>query len=132
MKFLLDTNAVIAIFKNVSKFCETLRRHNPADFGVSAIVMYELAFGAFFSARIPENLSRLHALQFEIIPFDREDAEAAGDIRAKLTKAGQLIGPYDLLIDGQAKARNLTLITGSNHEFARVDGLKVEDWEERL
>ena len=34
----------------------------------------------------------------------------------------------DTLIAGCAKANNLTLVTRNIKEFARVDGLKVEDW----
>jgi len=129
MKFLLDTNAVIAIFKNVPRICETLRRHDPADCAVSAIVMYELSFGAHYSSRIPENLARLHALEFEVIPFDNEDAQCAGKIRAALKRLGRPIGPYDLLIAGQAMARGLVLVTRNVGEFLRVDGLIVENWE---
>lgn len=39
------------------------------------------------------------------------------------------IGPYDVLIAGQATARSLTLITHNVSEFARVTGLDVEDWQ---
>jgi tRNA(fMet)-specific endonuclease VapC len=132
MKFLLDTNAVIAIFKNAPKFYENLRRHDPSDCGVSAIVMYELSFGAFFSSRVLENLARLQAMQFEVVPFDREDAQRAGEIRAKLTKSGRLVGPYDLLIAGQAMTRGLVMVTRNAREFLRVDGLAVEDWEAEI
>jgi hypothetical protein len=41
---------------------------------------------------------------------------------------GTPIGPYDVLIAGQAKARKLTLVTHNTTEFQRVPGLKVEDW----
>jgi hypothetical protein len=39
------------------------------------------------------------------------------------------IGPFDVLIAGQAKARNLTLVTHNTSEFQRVEGLRVEDWK---
>ena len=39
-----------------------------------------------------------------------------------------MIGPYDLLIAGHARSLNLTLITGNLKEFARVEGLRCEDW----
>jgi predicted nucleic acid-binding protein len=42
---------------------------------------------------------------------------------------GTPIGPYDVLIAGQAKARKLTLVTHNTTEFQRVPGLKVEDWK---
>jgi tRNA(fMet)-specific endonuclease VapC len=62
------------------------------------------------------------------IVFDLADAKAAGEIRAKLQKAGALIGPYDLLIAGQARCRNLILVTANEREFRRVAGLRWENW----
>lgn len=41
---------------------------------------------------------------------------------------GTPIGPYDVLIAGQARARDLTLVTNNLSEFRRVEGLKIEDW----
>lgn len=41
---------------------------------------------------------------------------------------GRPIEPYDVLIAGQAKARNLTLITNNVGEFERIKELPVEDW----
>ena len=46
-----------------------------------------------------------------------------------LAAAGTPIGPYDVLIAGQARARDLTLITRDMGEFSRVDGLRAESWE---
>jgi len=68
-------------------------------------------------------------LQFEIVGFDQEDSRQAGAVRAMLAAVGTPIGPYDVLIAGQARARDLTLITRNTGEFSRVDGLRVEDWE---
>jgi tRNA(fMet)-specific endonuclease VapC len=101
----------------------------PQDFGISSIVVHELYFGAFKSTQIEANLSRIERLRLAIVEFDREDAREAGAIRASLSRPGTPIGPYDALIAGQAKARGLTLVTRNTREFARVDGLKVENWE---
>ena len=68
-------------------------------------------------------------LDFEVVDFNGEDARVAAEIRAILTAAGNLIGPYDILIAGQALARDLTLVTHNTREFSRVSGLRVEDWE---
>ena len=46
-----------------------------------------------------------------------------------LAAAGTPIGPYDVLIAGQAIARGLTLITNNVREFRRVPALQLEDWE---
>ena len=42
--------------------------------------------------------------------------------------AGMPIGPYDVLIAGQARSRGAVLVTGNTGEFARVRGLRTEDW----
>jgi tRNA(fMet)-specific endonuclease VapC len=110
-------------------FAGNLRQHQPEDFGLPAIVIHELFFGAYKSARMAQNVARVDALRFQIVDFDREDARQAGEIRAKLASAGTPIGPYDVLIAGQALARGLTLITHNTREFQRVPGLLIQDWE---
>jgi tRNA(fMet)-specific endonuclease VapC len=64
-----------------------------------------------------------------VLEFDKEDARRSGQIRALLASKGTPIGPYDVLIAGQAIARNLTLITHNTDEFRRVPGLRIEDWQ---
>lgn len=129
MKFLLDTNAVIAVLKGHAGVLERLRRHRPEDFGLSTIVTHELFYGAFKSQRVTENLARIGALRFEILSFNPEDAHRAGEVRARLASAGTPIGAYDALIAGQALARGLVLVTRNTGEFQQVQGLLVEDWE---
>jgi len=128
MKYLLDANAVIAMLKGEPSMLERLRAHLPSDFGLPSIVAHELFYGAYKSQRSAANLARIEALQFEVVPFDAEDAQHAGEIRAQLAAVGTPIGPYDVLIAGQARARNLILVTHNIREFARVAQLTVEDW----
>lgn len=128
MKFLLDTNAVIAMLKGEPAMLSRLRSYQPADFGLPAIVAHELYYGAYKSQRAAANVARVEALQFEVVTFDVEDAQHAGEIRAYLTAAGTPIGPYDALIAGQARARQLVLVTHNVREFERVPRLQVEDW----
>jgi tRNA(fMet)-specific endonuclease VapC len=78
---------------------------------------------------VEQNVARVDALQFSVLEFDEEDARQAGQIRAHLASQGTPIGPYDVLIAGQAKARELTLVTHNTTEFQRVPGLKLEDWK---
>jgi tRNA(fMet)-specific endonuclease VapC len=129
VRYLLDTNAVIALLRRDTKLERRLRDHKPKDFGLPAIVSYELYFGAFKGQRRDENVARVDALRFELLEFDQEDARAAGRVRAELEAIGKPIGPYDLLIAGQAIARDLILISRNLSEFERVRGLRVEDWE---
>ncbi len=129
MKFLLDTNAAIALLKGDGRFLERLRQFETGDFGLPALVAHELYYGAYRGQRRDHHLGRVDGLQFEVVEFDREDARMAGEVRAMLAAAGAPIGPYDGRIAGQALARDLILITHNTREFSRVAGLKLEDWE---
>jgi tRNA(fMet)-specific endonuclease VapC len=128
VRFLLDANAVIALMRGDVRLLAQLRRHEPEEVGLPAIVAHELYYGAFRSTHRDANLARVDALRFEIVAFDAEDARAAGAVRAALATAGKPIGPYDVLIAGQAVARGLTLVTHNVREFGRVEGLRVEEW----
>jgi tRNA(fMet)-specific endonuclease VapC len=129
VRFLLDTNAVAALLGGEAEIVRRIRHYGPHDFGLPAVVAHEHYFGIFRSRRTAENLARFDALQFEVVPFDREDARQAAAIRAELATSGSPIGPYDALIAGQAKSRDLTLITRNVGEFSRVAGLRIENWE---
>jgi tRNA(fMet)-specific endonuclease VapC len=130
MKYLLDANAVIALLNDTrSRTARRARRHKPGDVGISAIVVHELYYGAFKSRRTARNVALIDALQFEVMDLDQEDAKQAGEIRALLAARGTPIGPYDVLIAGQARARKLILVTRNTAEFARVPDLRIEDWE---
>ena len=124
MTWLLDTNAVIALVTGRSDALE------PGALATSSIVAHELYFGAYRSQKVEFNLETLRLLFADIVilELDREDARTAGEIGAVLARQGTPIGPYDVLIAGQAKARGLTLVTNNLSEFRRVPGLKFEDW----
>lgn len=129
MRYLLDTNACIALFNRTDPALEAqVRRQRVEDVGLPAPVAFELYYGAFRSRRQAENLSRLDAVGLEIVPFDASDARSAGAVRAGIEASGRPIGPYDVLIAGQARARGLVLVTANVREFERVDGLACEDW----
>jgi tRNA(fMet)-specific endonuclease VapC len=131
MKYLLDANAVIALLNDANSVtAKHARRHKPQDIGISAVVAHELYYGAFKSQRASHNVAIVDAVQFEIVEFDQEDARHAGEVRALLATRGTPIGPFDVLIAGQAKARQLILVTHNTAEFGRVSGLRLEDWEQ--
>jgi len=127
--YLLDTNAVIAALKGHRPLLSRIKAVAPQDVAISSVVAHELYYGAFRSSRVEENLSRVDSLRFRIVEFDRDDARCAGEIRAGLARDGVPIGPYDVLIAGQALSRSLVLVTRNGREFSRVAGLKLEDWE---
>ncbi|MBW9064640.1 type II toxin-antitoxin system VapC family toxin [Rhizobium herbae] len=130
---LLDTNAVIALIGRKSDALISRVLQSPqGSIGLPSVVAYELYFGAQKSAKVQHNLETLRLLMadFPIADFDQNDAFVAGEIRAALAAKGTPIGPYDVLIAGQAKARRLTLVTNNVGEFHRVENLRLEDWSQ--
>jgi tRNA(fMet)-specific endonuclease VapC len=130
----LDTNAVIAVLNDPAS---PVRGRLDATIGrggglaLSSIVLFELWYGAVKSTRPDYNIRRIAdflAGPVEVLPFESEDAEEAGEIRATLERGGSPIGPYDLLIAAQARRRNALLVTANGREFERVPGLRFEDW----
>lgn len=131
IEYLLDTNTVIALVGRKSDaVLARLDRVKPGGVGVSSIVAHELYFGAYKSQKIEHNLETLRLLFADVVilDFDRGDAHAAGEIRAGLARRGTPIGPFDVLIAGQAKHRGLILVTNNVGEFQRVEDLRLEDW----
>jgi tRNA(fMet)-specific endonuclease VapC len=129
MRYLLDANVVILLLNDAtSKLAQRVRREKPSDISISAIVAHELFYGAFKSRRATQNVALIDTLQFAVLEFDKEDARQAGKVRALLASKGTPIGPYDVLIAGQAVARNMILVTNNMDEFARVPGLRIENW----
>lgn len=55
MRYLLDAKAIIALLNDItSSIARRVRRHAPRDFGVSAVVIHELYYGAFKSQRVEQ------------------------------------------------------------------------------
>jgi tRNA(fMet)-specific endonuclease VapC len=134
MRYLLDTNACIALINGHPQRVR-LRLEQAVKQGaavaVPAVAAFELWYGAAKSARRPANMQRLESFfagPLELLPFDDEDARSAGGIRAALESAGTPLGAYDLLIAGQARRHDATLVTANTSEFARVEGLRWQDW----
>lgn len=132
LKYLLDTNIVIFTMKNRPQHVKRRFMEHQRRMAISAVTLGELVFGAEHSQQVERNLADIEAMaaRLDVLPFDAEAAYHFGQIRAALYRTGRPIGPYDMMIAGQARARGLTLVTNNMKEFERVPGLVVEDWSE--
>jgi tRNA(fMet)-specific endonuclease VapC len=127
---LLDTNLCVRALRDRPAAIRERLKQEFDSVCISSVVRYELYVGVALAgggdkARlvVDEFLSPIPCLAFE-----DNAAFHAADIRADLTRKGQLIGPYDLMIAGHARSLGLKVITGNLREFSRVDGLRCEDW----
>ncbi|PKL44793.1 MAG: VapC toxin family PIN domain ribonuclease [Candidatus Riflebacteria bacterium HGW-Riflebacteria-1] len=129
--YLLDSNICIYIInKHPATVVEKIKKLQPHQVKLSAISIGELEYGAAKSKNREKNRNALlnFASAFDILPFDDNDAEVFGLLRADLEKKGQIIGPYDMQIAAQAITRGLILITNNMSEFVRIPDLKLENW----
>lgn len=130
MRYLLDTNIVSDLIRNPQgSVTRRIREVGEAQVCTSIIVTAELRYGATKKAspRLTAQLEAVLAV-LEILPFEAPADIVYGRLRADLERSGRPIGGNDLLIAAQALALDHTLVTDNHGEFARVDGLRCENW----
>ncbi|MBU1664792.1 MAG: type II toxin-antitoxin system VapC family toxin [Gammaproteobacteria bacterium] len=132
MRYLLDTNILIAMSKARPGLAERLARYPASAILLSSVVVAEIEYGIAKSVKQEHNRRIFDALLqgFGVVAFDAAAARRYGPIRAQLEKQGQLIGPYDLMIAAHAQALDVVLVTDNVGEFSRVPGLSIENWLE--
>jgi len=126
---MLDTNSVSHLVRKHPKVARRLIARAPASICISAVTEGELQYGL---ANRPKALQLRHIVdeflkRVDVLPWDRAIAARYGLLRADLTRRGQTLAPLDLMIAAHALAIDAVLVS-SDHAFARVPGLVVEDW----
>ncbi len=131
MRYLLDTNICIYSAKRKpGRVLSRLHRMRPGDVGMSVVTYLELVYGAWKSQAVEANLAKIEQLRL-LIPVQSLNVDVAkhyGRLRAALERKGSPIGAYDLLIAAHALSLGLTLVTNNVREFARVNGLRLDNW----
>jgi tRNA(fMet)-specific endonuclease VapC len=130
MRYLLDTDTCIYALKRNATVIANMLSRSRSDIGLSVVTEAELRTGA---AKSSSPTRTLHLVEnflgpLAILEFTSADAAAYAQVRARLERAGTPIGPLDTLIAAQAVARKLTLVTNNQREFARVSGLRLDNW----
>ncbi len=130
MHYLLDSNTCIHAMRGRASVVARMSAVSPNDIAVSSVTCYELYTGAAKCKNPQRERSRVDLFVGALthLGFDNVAATYAAAFRAELEARGEMIGPYDILVAGHACALGLTLITGNTREFARIPGLKFEDW----
>lgn len=127
---MLDTDVCIFTLKKRSAALLNKLEAHDGRMAISDVTLFELHFGAHGYAEPQQRITIIEdfAARLTVLPFDSDAARHAGEIRASLTKRGQMIGAYDLMIAGIARCRELVLATNNVREFNRVAGLRTEKW----
>ncbi len=107
-----------------------LARTPPTEQCTTAITLGELVYGVQRrgSPKLAARVHELIASAGPILPFDELAAQRYGELRAALERTGRRVAEPDLRIAAIALTRDATLVTGNVRHFARVPGLRVENW----
>jgi tRNA(fMet)-specific endonuclease VapC len=131
LKYMLDTNILIYTMKNRPAHLKKRFNQHAGQMCISSISLGELVFGAEHSPlQVERNLADIEMMiaQLDVLPFGMTEANHFGRIRSELYRIGHLIDPYDMMIAGHARATGMILVTNNEKEFARVQGLLIENW----
>lgn len=130
--YLLDTNILSDLMRSPKGLAAwRLAAVGEDAVATSMIVAGELRYGAARkgSDRLTERVEALLA-ELPVLPMEPPADAAYGRLRAALEAAGTPIGGNDMLIAAHALALGRIMVTDNVREFARVDGLVVENWLE--
>jgi tRNA(fMet)-specific endonuclease VapC len=131
VRFLLDTNICIHIRqRRPPEVLARFQRLRPGEAAISVITYGELAYGvekSRFREQATKQLMELAGL-LPVMELPLRAGQFYGTIRAALEVKGEIIGNNDLWIAAHAKAAGLTLVTNNEHEFQRIQGLKIQNW----
>jgi tRNA(fMet)-specific endonuclease VapC len=125
--WMLDTNTVSYIVRGKSSAARTkLYRLQGDEIGcMSVITEAELRYGVSKQAPGSARLSALNTLfdKLCILPWGSAEALVYGNLRAKLERAGKVLGNLDMLIAAHAISANATLVT-RDKTFSQVEDMR--------
>ncbi len=125
--YLLDTNIVITLFAQERTVLDRLP-HADRVF-VPSIVLGELFFGAFNSARAERNVARVEefAAISAVLVCDGATGRVYGQVKQHLRMRGKPIPENDVWIAALSQQHGLILVSRDAH-FDEVAGLTRETW----
>lgn len=130
LQYMLDTSICIYVMKARPASLQGRFNRLADQLCISTISFAELQYGAEKSARRNANLDDVErfAARLSVLSFSAKAAAHYGQLRAELERAGRPAGPHDMLIGAHARSEGLILVTNNEREFARMPGLRVENW----
>jgi predicted nucleic acid-binding protein len=128
--YCLDTDILIEYFRGSEIIRTRIENLTGEDrIGLIWLTVYEFFKGIFISGK-PDEERFLKELVRTclILQASYEAAKIGGRIYAALKRKGKLINDADILIASIVKAHDAVLVTNNEEHFARVEGLKIENW----
>jgi tRNA(fMet)-specific endonuclease VapC len=130
MIYILDTNICIYLLNGNKKIEAKIKSIGIYSIAITNTVLAELYFGAYNSAKVKDNLSRIDEFRknLTVIQEDAESSRLFGKLKAELKISGNLIDDFDILIASIALANDCTIVTNNENHFKRIKNLPVVNW----
>ena len=128
---MLDTDTCVFVLRRSSDAILARIQAVPvAQQVVSAVTYAELLYGVQLASKRKANQAAVDALvrHVAILEWSQEAARHYAEIRADLKKKGSMIGANDLFIAAHARSLGAIVVTNNTSDFARVKGLRIENW----
>lgn len=122
MKYLLDSNVIIALVMNNDEGVYARASQCEAgDLVTSSICYAEVAYGSANEKPPATEQLRAFVQEVPVLDFDFKAAQAYATLPFKRAS-------YDRLIAAHALSHGLIVVTDNEADFADVPGLKIENW----
>jgi tRNA(fMet)-specific endonuclease VapC len=129
--YMLDTDTVSYLVRGKTPALDArIALVAPEQVCISAVTRGELLYGLKLKQgahRLAQVIDQLLS-RVRCLPWDEAAATHFASVAADLHKAGTPIGSMDAMIAGHALAAGAVLVTNNGRHFARVPGLKIENW----
>ena len=129
--YMLDTDTCVFILRRSSDTVLARIQAVPVAQQVMSVVSYaELLYGVQLASKKKSNQAAVDALMrlLAVLQWPKDAAQHYAEIRADLKKKGSMIGANDLLIAAHARSLGAVVVTNNTRDFARVKGLRIENW----
>ena len=131
MKYLLDSNIVVAAIKGRLPVAVKLSAMRPGDIAVSIVAKMEAEMALRGDTRAQSRYGRLlrdFLANVRVLDFGVTEAQQAVTLGGYQRQGGTQMDRYNLLVAATALAHQLVLVTNDTLAFADVPGLDVENW----
>lgn len=129
MKYLLDTNVLISMFRGKQIIREKILKVGFENCLVSEITLAEITAGAYLGD-YEKHAHEINFLKktFNILPISPA-IDRYAQLRAELETKGSRIDSLDVFIAATALEQDLTIVTHNAKHFNRIPALKIVDWK---
>jgi len=134
-RVLVDTDILSYYFKGdevvIANFEKYSQQYDLIE--ISLITYYEIIGGLLAKSALKQ-LTVFEDFVSEniVVPMTDKSAKISAELYSSLRQTGQTVDDIDLLIAGIAIENGMTLVTNNESHFARISGLKIENWKKQV